>query len=96
MVGTVDVTCSSNLLPDGEIMTLAILYRHGHTTMICCGCTEILAEQGMVEIVGKKQMPGPGIKEKCMTVTFAIAPGFTLAECQAAIKGRHTGEAWGS
>lgn len=87
----------SNLLPEGEIMTLAILYRpDGQTRVVCCGCTEILAEQGFVRIIHKEQMPGPGIKEKCMTVRFAIAPGFSLEECRAAIKGRHTGEAWGS
>lgn len=94
---TGEVEEDSNVLPPDEIMVLAIFYHSRTSTlgiMTCTGCTEILLEQGMLEIVGKRQIPGPGIPEKCMAVTVTLSPGFSLKDCQAAIAARHKGPPW--
>jgi hypothetical protein len=57
------------------------------------GCSAILAEQGMVEVV--EEFPLNGHQPDFSVIVYKIAPGFTLDECRAAIKGRHVGPAWG-
>lgn len=59
----------------------------------CVGCTEILIEQGMVEVV--EEFPLNGNQSEYSVIVCRIAPGFTLDECRDAIKGRHVGPAWG-
>jgi hypothetical protein len=72
---------------------VAFLMLDGRARQTCVGCTEILAEQGMVvkvlEYVLNAQQPEYSV------IMYEIAPGFTLAECQAAIRARHVGPPWG-
>lgn len=72
---------------------MAILILDGERRPTCLGCTEILAEQGMVEVV--EEFPLNGHQPEFSVIVYKIAPGFTLAECRDAIKGRHVGPAWG-
>jgi hypothetical protein len=73
------------------VMAILILDEKRRPT--CLGCSAILAEQGMVEVV--EEFPLNGHQPDFSVIVYKIAPGFTLDECRAAIKGRHVGPAWG-
>lgn len=61
--------------------------------MVCLGCSEKLHKLGMIEII--KEMPFSERQPEYSAICYAIAPGFTLADCQAAVP-EHVGPpAWG-
>lgn len=72
---------------------MAILILDDVRRQTCLGCSEILAEQGMVEVV--EEFPLNGMDQEHSVIVYKIAPGFTLDQCRDAIKGRHVGPAWG-
>jgi hypothetical protein len=72
---------------------MAYLVIDEHFRQTCVGCTMILAEQGM--LVKLKEFPLNGMDEEHSIVVYEIAPGFTLEDCQIAIKARHVGPPWG-
>jgi hypothetical protein len=74
---------------------MAILILDDQRRQTCLGCTEILAEQGMVEVVEEFPLNGMQANQEYSVIVYRIAPGFTLEECRTAIKGRHVGPPWG-
>lgn len=72
---------------------MAFLLINEQFKSVCLGCSAILHEQGMLAIV--KEVPFPRQPEYS-TIIYGIADGFTLADCQAAIRDRHTGQPWGT
>ena len=72
---------------------IAILIIDEKRRQTCLGCSEILAEQGM--LVVDDEFPLNGQQPEYSVIVYRIAPGFTLAECQAAIKARDIGPEWG-
>lgn len=73
---------------------LAFLVRSDETVNVCVGCTEVLLEQGMVEIV--EERPLNDVQKDVSTIWVRIVPPFTLDECRGAIVRRHIGKPWGS
>lgn len=71
---------------------VAILIMGDQRRQTCLGCSEILAEQGMLEVV--EEFPLNGHQPEFSVIAYRIAPGFTLDECRDAIKARHVGPAW--
>lgn len=83
---------------DTETITLevvaAVLVRDGKAKMLCVGCTSRLVRLGMVRLTGA--MPLNEHQTGVVTGFFKIATTSTLAECRAAIAGRHKGPIeWG-
>lgn len=72
---------------------MAFLMLDEKARQTCVGCTEILAELGMVRKV--QEFPLNDLQPEFSVVVYEIAPDFTLDECRDAIKGRHVGPAWG-
>lgn len=61
---------------------------------VCLGCSEILHEQGMLEVV--EEFPLNGMDAEHSVIVYHIALPFTLDECRAAISARHVGPPWGA
>ena len=60
---------------------------------VCLGCSGKLHDLGMLAVI--KEMPFNESQPEFSTVVYVIAPGYTLAECQAAVP-EHVGPpAWG-
>jgi hypothetical protein len=76
---------------------MAVLMLDGTPRVCCVGCTQVLVETGLLRIVREPALPvsnaPPGTFS---TIVCEIADGYTLADCQRAIRGRHVGPAWGS
>lgn len=70
-----------------------LLYDDGRRSPTCLGCSEILAEQGMLEVVEEYAF-NPRQPEYSVII-YRVAPGFSLADCQDAVKARHVGGPWG-
>lgn len=73
---------------------LAMLLLDGHYRSVCLGCSAILNEIGMLDVV--KEMPFSERQPEFSTVIYAIAEGYTLGDCQEQIAWRHTGTPWGT
>jgi hypothetical protein len=73
---------------------IALLKLDDRRPQVCLGCSEILAELGMVEVV--EEFPLNGHQPEYSVIVYRITPGFTLEDCRASIKARHIGAAWGS
>jgi hypothetical protein len=76
------------------IPAMAILMLEKSRPMVCLGCSGILAEKHLLEVV--EEFPLNGHELDYSVVVYRIKPGFTLEDCRAVIKGRHIGPAWGS
>jgi hypothetical protein len=64
----------------------------------CVGCSDYLYARGMLEIVAEAPLiPSARCGAGAVVArTYRMAPGVTLADCQAAVKARHKGpRPWG-
>ena len=77
------------------IPVMAILDLGGQRRQTCVGCSAILAEQGMLEVVEDFPLNGMQANQEYSVIVYRIAPGFTLGECRRAVSARHVGPAWG-
>jgi hypothetical protein len=77
-------------------MLMAALLRDRELIPLCCGCTAILEQRGMVRRVAEAPLPvanePPGTYS---LVTFEIAFPYTVEGCREAIADRHIGPPWG-
>jgi hypothetical protein len=73
---------------------MAILRLGDARRPVCLGCSAILREEGMLEVV--EEFPLNGQQPDFSVIVYHIALPFTLDECRAAIQARHIGPAWGS
>jgi hypothetical protein len=73
--------------------------------MTCAGCSKLLAEKGMLNVVMERPlgdyMRGAkpvinGVVGEWSAIYYAIADDYTLADCRTAIRDRHVGQPWGS
>lgn len=72
---------------------IAFLLLDDNRRQVCLGCSEILNEKGMLDII--EEFPLNGHEPEYSVIVYRIADGFTLAECQVAIAERHIGAPWG-
>lgn len=72
----------------------AVLIINDQRRPTCVGCSAVLAEQGMLEVVEEIPLDGIQVNRRFSLIAYRIAPGFTLDECRDAIKARHVGPAW--
>lgn len=72
---------------------MAFLTHDMRRRLVCLGCSEILHEQGMLEVV--EEFPLNGMDAEHSVIVYHIALPFTLEECRAAISARHIGAPWG-
>ena len=75
------------------VMAILLMPDNMQARAVCLGCSAILAEQGMLDVV--REFPFNERQPEYSTIIYQIAPGFTLAECQDAVRARHVGPAWG-
>jgi hypothetical protein len=73
---------------------MAILMLDDKARQTCVGCSSVLAEVGLLKKV--QEFPLNEVQPEFSVAIYEIAPGFTLDDCRAAIKGRHIGPEWGA